>query len=103
MDKNGYNPSILQETADYPRCYLCGVTSGKLDRHEIFGASNRAKSKRKGLWVYLCHTPCHLQYAHGDGKIAIRLKQAGQRAAMERYGWSVERFVSEFGKNYVME
>lgn len=101
MDKNGYNQSILQPPSDYPRCFLCGKTAGKLDRHEIFGASNREKSKRLGLWAYLCHRPCHLEYAHGDGQTSLQLKRAGQRTAMERYGWSVEQFVAEIGKNYL--
>lgn len=101
MDKNGYNQSIIQPDFEYPRCYLCGKSAGKLDRHEIFGGAFRTKSKRLGLWVNLCHTPCHLQGAHGDGETSLQLKRAGQRAAMERYHWDITRFISEFGKNYI--
>lgn len=101
MKNNGYIPSIVQFTEDYPKCFLCGKSGGKLDRHEIFGASNRDKSKRLGLWVYLCHSPCHLEYAHGRQEIRLYLKQTGQRAAMERYGWSKANFIAAFGVNYV--
>lgn len=101
MDKHGYNPSIVQPPSDYPRCFLCGKTAGKLDRHELFGASNRDKSKRLGLWAYLCHSPCHLQYAHGRRETTLALKRAGQCAAMERFEWDTERFIAEFGKNYL--
>ncbi len=101
MGKNGYNQSIVQPISNYPRCFLCGKTAGKLDRHEIFGGAFRSKSKRYGLWIHLCHTPCHLQDAHGNRATALLLKKAGQRAAMEKYGWSVERFIREFGKNYL--
>ena len=47
--------SILQ---DEKRCYLCGGTNG-LERHHIFGGSNRKWSERLGLWVWLCGTTCH--------------------------------------------
>lgn len=96
MDRNGYNPSLLQSDN---ACFLCGRTSGKLDRHEIFGASNRAKSKRLGLWVLLCRD-CHLS-AHGSRETASILKRAGQKAAMERFGWDTGQFIREFGKNYL--
>lgn len=58
IGKNGYAPSIMQ--TDLSRCYRCGKTVGKLDRHEVFGGSNREKSKNLGLWVVLCHDSCHL-------------------------------------------
>lgn len=97
--RNGYSPSIVQ--ADTERCFLCGNSNGKLDRHEIFGASNRQKSKRLGLWVVLCHEPCHLSLAHGYNSTMIALKQAGQTAAMQTYGWSTEEFIRQIGRNYL--
>lgn len=97
--RNGYNPSIVQ--SDTERCFLCGNTNGKLDRHEIWGASNRQKSKRLGLWVVLCHEPCHLSLAHGRNSVMIALKQAGQSAAMQTYGWSTEEFIRQIGRNYL--
>lgn len=99
MDKSGYNPSILQ--SDTKRCYLCGRTSGKLDRHEVFGASNRKRSKAMGLWVVLCHRPCHLELAHGDGEIADLLHRRGQTAAMNVYHMSKEDFIEEMGRSYL--
>jgi hypothetical protein len=54
LDRNGYAPSILQTEE---RCFLCGRTDRKLDRHEPFGGPYRAKSKADGLWVLLCHYP----------------------------------------------
>ena len=54
LDGNGYAKSILQEGSC---CHLCGHNGSmdKLDRHEVFGGPDRAKSKRYGLWVLLCH------------------------------------------------
>ena len=106
MDKNGYAPSIMQDTVFEPFCYLCGANGAldKLDRHEIYGGSNREKSKRLGLWVLLCHNDCHIfgpMAAHNNASTALRLKQEAQRRAMEAYGWSTEDFIREFGKNYL--
>lgn len=106
MDKNGYAPSIMQDTVFEPFCYLCGANGAldKLDRHEIFGGPYRDKSKRLGLWVLLCHNDCHIfgpMAAHNNASTALRLKQEAQRRVMEAYGWSTEDFIREFGKNYL--
>ena len=98
-DKNGYAPSIMQ--TDLHKCFRCGRTTGKLDRHEIYGNANRQKSKRLGLWVILCHQECHLDGVHAQRKIAEALKQAGQVAAMKTYGWTKEDFIREIGRNYL--
>lgn len=101
LDRNGYSLSLLQSD-DLPRCYLCDRTDGKLDRHEIFGASCRKKSKRLGLWVLLCGD-CHTgpDGVHRNAVRRQRLKGEGQDAAMRKYGWSKEDFIAEFGKNYL--
>ena len=98
-DKNGYAPSIMQ--TDLHKCFRCGRTTGKLDRHENYGNANRQKSKRLGLWVILCHQECHLDGVHAQRKIAEALKQAGQVAAMKTYGWTKEDFIREIGRNYL--
>lgn len=102
LDKNGYAPSILQR--DLSVCWLDGRPGGKLDRHEIFGGAFRRKSKALGLWVMLHHKQCHLDgpnAVHCNADTMLCLKQAGQRAAMQAYGWTVEDFRREFGKNYL--
>ena len=99
LDQNGYAPSIL--TGHGPDCcFLCG-RNGHLDRHEIFGASNRQKSKRIGLWVHLCRS-CHESVHHN----AVRMKQLhrfGQIEAMRHYHWTVDEFREQFGKNHLEE
>ena len=99
LDRNGYAKSIMQ--TDMRKCFRCGRTTGKLDRHEVFPGPNRQKSKRLGLWVVLCHQDCHLNGAHAQQKIALALKQAGQVAAMKTYGWTKEDFIREIGRNYL--
>lgn len=99
LDRNGYAPSILQD--DLSCCFLCGHSDMKLDRHEVWGAANRQKSKRLGLWVMLCHDACHLYGVHKYAVLANRLKKKAQLIAMEHYGWTIEDFIKEFGKNYL--
>ena len=86
------------------KCWLCGATSGALDRHHIFGGSNRKKSEKYGLMVDLCHDSCHIfgRYsAHQNKDTMLRLHQYGQRKAMEEQNWTVDDFVRVFGKNYL--
>lgn len=103
MDKYGYNPSIMQK--DLTRCYLCGRSGERLDRHEIFhadfGGRLREKSKQMGLWVMLCHHSCHLHGAHADKRICELLKQEGQRRCMDYYGFTTDDFIEIFGRNYL--
>lgn len=102
LDRNGYAPSIVQFQMDW--CWQCGkIFPDTLERHEVYGASNRAKSKRLGLWVHLC-ADCHRgskNGVHSNAENALLLKKAGQKAAMEEYGWSTEKFIEEIGKNYL--
>lgn len=96
---SGYAPSLMQE-GELPRCYLCGNTAGKLDRHEPWhGLQNRRKSQELGLWCWLCHEPCHLSIAHRDRETDLFLKRTAERAALEAYGWTKEDFIRKFGKN----
>lgn len=98
-DRNGYEPSILQD--DLSVCWRCGRSCEKLDRHEVWGGALRAKSKRLGLWVMLCHQTCHLNGVHKDAREAERLRKKAQRVAMKVYGWSKEEFINQFGRSYI--
>lgn len=93
--------SILQ---DNKKCFYCGSTYS-LERHHIWGASNRNKSEEYGLTVWLCHN-CHNEAPNGVHHNANRrafLQDYAQRKAMEHYGWSVDEFRNIFGKNYLLE
>lgn len=102
LDENGYSPSILQD--DENACFICSGCGEKLDRHEVFFGSDRGKSKRLGLWVTLCHDQHHISgknSVHQCWKTNLALKRFAQKAAMEKYGWSVDDFIREFGRNYL--
>lgn len=100
LDRNGYAPSILQQDEC---CFLCGRRDRKLDRHEPFGGPYRAKSKADGLWLLLCHYPCHEgpTGAHGSARVNNYLRAYTQGKAMEVFGWSVEEWREHYGKNYL--
>lgn len=85
------------------RCFLCG-RSDWIETHHIFnGTANRKKSEKYGLTVHLCHW-CHNEPPHGvhyNQEADTRLKQIGQKAAMDEYGWTIDDFREIFGKNYL--
>ena len=99
LDRNGYAPSIIPGHDEY-RCKLCARNgmADHLDRHEIFGGANREKSKRYGLWVYLCGWSCHRgnNGVHRNRALDLALKREAQQMAMERYGWTVDEFRAIF-------
>lgn len=100
MTRNGYAPSIMGTTDGL--CYLCENYT-HTERHEIFGGSNRTKSKALGLWVCLCPA-CHRTGAyavHQNKYVADKLHREGQQEAMCIYDWSVDEFRRRFGKNYL--
>ena len=95
-DKNGYADSIVQKRQ---ACYNCG-RQGLLCRHEpLDGIGRRYKSKALGLWVWLCPA-CHSE-VHNIPAEADMLRADCERAALRVYGWDKERFIKEFGKNYL--
>ena len=83
-------------------CFLCGRYTN-LERHHIFGGSNRKKADKDGLVVDLCHN-CHNEPpngAHHNKHTMLYLHQYGQRIAMEKHGWTTDDFIREYGKNYL--
>lgn len=89
--------SILQE--DEYKCFLCKIEQKKLDKHEAFGGSNRQKSIEWGLVYYLCRK-CHSK-ADVDKNTRIKLHTYARKKFIEKY--SEEKFLKEFGKNYIKD
>lgn len=86
----------------YGRCELCGKY-GALEKHHIFGASNRKKSERLGLTIMLCHY-CHNEPPYGvhfNKEIRLRLQAETQKKFMEECDLTTEDFIRIFGRNYV--
>lgn len=96
--------SIIQK--DKEHCFLCGGNNviEPLDKHHIFGASNRSKSEQYGLTIYLHHSKCHIfgrGSVHQNAEANKAVKEIAQKRAMGYYGWTVNEFISIFGKSYL--
>ncbi|MEG1074912.1 MAG: hypothetical protein RSF84_07215 [Ruthenibacterium sp.] len=88
--------------SEHGMCYSCGIV-GSTERHHIFGGALRKKSEQYGLVVHLCPY-CHRDNksgVHGNAHVMERLHVAGQKAAMQQYGWSIDDFRRIFYKNYL--
>ena len=88
------------------KCWLCGRNGSvdPLDRHHIFGGPNRKKSEKYGLVVDLCHHDCHIfgpKAAHNNAETMQKLREYGQRKAMEENDWTTADFIREFDRNYL--
>lgn len=84
-------------------CFLCGQYT-YLERHHIFGGAFRTKAEKDGLVVNLCHF-CHNEPpngAHHNKETMLKLRQYGQRIAMEKHKWTTDDFIREYGKNYLL-
>lgn len=80
--------------------YLSGQTQ-RLEKHHIFGGSNRKWSEKYGLWVWLTHEE-HNEPPHGvhfDREARLELQRQGQLAFMAEY--PDKDFQAIFGRNYL--
>lgn len=96
--------SIIQREKE--KCFLCGGNGHiePLDEHHIFFGPYRGKSEKYGLKVYLHHSSCHIfgeKSVHKNAKINNRLQRYAQTVAMKHYGWTKEKFITIFGRNYL--
>lgn len=97
MERNGYNPSIVQRNLD--ECYMCR-RQGDLARHEpLDGIGRRKKSKALGLWVNLCPS-CH-ERSHRDRETQDRLRRRCQMAYKAYYSKTDDDFIMDFGRSYL--
>lgn len=84
------------------KCFLCG-SHVWIESHHIFGGANRKKSDKLGLVVDLCHY-CHNEPPNGvhhNREAMLEIRRYGQRKAMQEQGWTTEKFIKEFGRNYL--
>lgn len=101
--------SIMHDKKD-GTCYLCmmlhnddSIKEVRQEHHIFGGTANRKLSERYGLKVYLClnHHLAGTEAVHKDAKVAILLKQKGQRTFEERF--PDLDFMKIFGKNYLTD
>lgn len=90
--------SIIQGSKN---CLICG--SPYVEKHHIFGASNRDYSEQYGLTVWLCHKHHNEppEGVHFNRKLMDAMHAWGQKQ-FETY-YPAEDFTAIFGKNYARE
>ena len=93
LERSILPPSNLYETERFEGSH----------KHHVFGASNRKKAEELGLYVFLTPAMHNMsnQGVHFNKAFDYELKQIGQKAAMEKYNWSVDEFREQFGRNYL--
>lgn len=89
-------------TDDMDHCYFTG--SPQVERHHVYGASNRDRSEEYGYVVPLRYdlhpNGARFNPTKENRKIDLYLKQRCQRDYESKHG-SREEFISEFGKSYL--
>jgi hypothetical protein len=100
LDSTGYGPQVIPWPDD--RCFVCGRMDRPLQRHEVFHGAYRTKSKAYGCWILICDY-CHTKIHKQDDLTERKLKIIMQHKAMQKYGWSIDRWREVFGKNYSEE
>ena len=86
-------------TDNMEKCFLCG-SYYHIEKHHIFGGSNRKFSEKYGLYVPLCHW-CHNEPpngAHFNKEVMDELHRLGQEGFEEHY--PELDFMKIFGRNY---
>ena len=87
--------SIIQ---DEKECFACHTTLN-LHKHHIYGAANRKRSDKLGLWVWLCarHHNMSDEGVHFDKQFDLALKRLGQ----EIYSQEHDDFREQIGRSYL--
>ena len=84
------------------RCFVCGRPTN-LHRHHIYGGVGRRElSERYGCWCYLCprHHNMSQDGIHSNSVLNHKLRALCQKK-LEDSGWTRERFIKTFGRNYI--
>lgn len=101
-------------TDDFTRCYVTGIykTSGRIEIHHIFGASNRKRSTEYGFVIPLVaaihpngasanNKECFLLTGLTLKELDTMLKRKCQEYYETKLGKTREQFINEFGRNYL--
>lgn len=87
--------SIIQ---DEKECFACHTTLN-LHKHHIYGAANRKRSDKLGLWVWLCarHHNMSDEGVHFNKQFDLELKKLAQ----EIYSQEHNDFMEQIGRSYL--
>ena len=83
----------------YEKCQICGRWDNLETHHLLNGQGIRRKADKYHLTIRICRY-CH-NNIHTRPARFIYLKKLAQKKVMQEQGWDKERFIKEFGKNYL--
>lgn len=87
-----------ERITEYAECEHCGRMNAS-ENHELFHAASRSKSIKYGAQMVLCQ-PCH-QAMHSHPNIELPYKRVHQFRIMQEQEWDRERWLQEFGRNWL--
>lgn len=80
------------------KCFICGRYA-HTDTHHLLPGAKRQKADKYGLVAEMCRE-CHRK-VHDHPKDFMWLREVAQQTVMQEQGWDTERFIKEFGRNYL--
>ena len=90
--------SIIQ---DKKECYICKTTLDLALHHVFYGSTNRKKSDKDGMVIWLCnyHHNMSNYSVHFNKKLDLRIKKEAQEVYEKKH--SREEFIKRYGKSYL--
>lgn len=81
------------------KCWVCGRSEPLHKHHIYYGNANRRLSEKYGCWVWLCpeHHNMSKWGVHFNKSLDLELKELCQM----KLGWSPEKMIKVFGRNYL--
>lgn len=72
-------------------------------KHHVFGGSNRKRSEKDGLFIYLTPEMHNMsdKGIHYNSDFMDYAHRVGQQAWQDYYNKSKDDFIKEYGKNYL--
>lgn len=82
-------------------CYVCHATLNLHEHHIFYGTSNRKKSEKYGLKIWLCarHHNLSNEGVHFNKELDISIKRMAQSKFEENH--TRHEFIRIFGKSYL--
>lgn len=89
---------MIYNDEPYQECFVCGRTC-LCARHHLIGGPYRKKADILQLYKPIC-VDCHAKLHDRDHALKLELEQEAQRIMTQERGWTLEKWVQEFGRNY---
>lgn len=85
------------------QCLFCGKTYNLHRHHIYYGTANRRLSEKYGCWCFLCaeHHNMSNKGVHFNRILDDKLKAYCQQILEQEHGWTKDKMIEIFGRNYL--